>query len=178
MQLDASASADAAESDAPTVDDALTYEWTLTDPAGNDISEDSLSSVMAARPSFDATMVGVYTATVKVTDPFGATATDEVSITVRANEAPIADVVKTAQGSVGMPIILDGSASSDPDGDTLEYTWLVIDSQGVNVTEQLTNADTAQPTFTATEAGVYEATLRVSDGFATSEPETIRIDVM
>ena len=45
------------------------------------------------------------------------------------NRAPEALIVMPRQGSVqeaGKPFQIDGSASSDPDGDELQYMWLSL----------------------------------------------------
>lgn len=59
----------------------------------------------------------------------------------------------------GVPLTLDGSGSSDPDGDTLEYAWDFGDeSTGSGV----------QPQHAWTTPGVYYVGLVVSDGTLTS----------
>ena len=57
-------------------------------------------------------------------------------------------------------ITLNGSDSSDPDGDALEYTWSQPTGQGIELSS-LSNASTS---FTAAEAGTYTFTLTVDDG--------------
>ena len=59
-------------------------------------------------------------------------------------------------------ITLDGSASSDPEGDTLDFQWSVVSQPaGVNVT--LEDSDTAMPSFTSFVPGEYEFELVVTD---------------
>ena len=61
-----------------------------------------------------------------------------------SNSAPnsVAGASQTVAG--GQPVTLDGSASNDPDGDSLTYAW----SQTLGPTVTLSNADTATASFT------------------------------
>ena len=62
------------------------------------------------------------------------------------NQAPTADAGgdQTVAGGSGT-VNLDGTASSDPDGDALTYAWTQTGGAGVT----LSGADTATPSFTA-----------------------------
>jgi DNA primase len=60
-------------------------------------------------------------------------------------------------------VTLDGSRSSDVNGDALSYAWTLTDKPAGS-TVALANATSAQATFTADVAGVYTATLVVNDG--------------
>ena len=63
-----------------------------------------------------------------------------------ANRAPVADAGDQQTGMPGTTVTLDGSRSSDQDGDTLTYSWMQTSIQpGTRVI--FTGADTATPTF-------------------------------
>jgi PKD repeat protein len=64
-------------------------------------------------------------------------------------------------GRVGQQIALDGSQSTDPDGDPLTHTWQFGDG---------TAGSGARPGHVYTEPGIYVATLVVSDGILSSFP--------
>ncbi len=69
---------------------------------------------------------------------------------------------------------LDGSASSDPDGDPLSYTW----RQVAGIQESLRNAGTASPYFDPASEGTREFELVVSDGSVSSAPDRVVIRVL
>ncbi len=76
------------------------------------------------------------------------------------NSAPTADAGEDLTGAVDAAVALDGTGSSDPDGDTLLFQWSSVDGPAVTFDD----AFSAQPTFTPTEAGTYTFSLRVFDG--------------
>jgi len=79
-----------------------------------------------------------------------------LSVTI-ANQAPLAQISGPTSGNVGQPLSFDGSASSDPDGNPLSYSWQV---DGVQVgTAPLLS-------WTFTHSGPHTVVLSVSDGEA------------
>ena len=156
---------------------AVTYSWTQT--SGTTVT---LTGATDARPTFTAPTVTsagtslVFTLTVS---DGSLTATDTVTITVRtsaANQAPTAhagadQTVQTRQTRT--TVVLDGSASSDPDDDTLTYAW----TQLTGDTVELANATTVHPHFQTdqvTEDKTFTFQLQVSDG-AASATDTVLI---
>jgi hypothetical protein len=71
-------------------------------------------------------------------------------------------------------VTLNGSASSDANGDTLTYNWTLTTKPAGSVAT-LTSAATTAPTFTADLAGSYIVTLVVNDGLANSTAATVTI---
>jgi PKD repeat protein len=122
-------------------DDTLSYVWTQT--AGP--QSVTLNSAAVAQPSFTAPAKGTYEFSVTISDgDIGGTIVATISVVVN-NQRPIADAGADLSVNVENAVSLNGSASSDPDGDTLSYAWTQI--AGLPVT--LSNATTATPSFTA-----------------------------
>jgi outer membrane autotransporter protein len=105
---------------------------------------------------------GLQTLTLLVTDNTGASASDTVSIRITApatNQLPIANagidrVVADTDAQAGEAVILDGTASRDPDGTIATYQWLVGTSTVL--------ATGATPTVRLPD-GPHTLTLRVTD---------------
>ena len=106
---------------------------------------------------------GTYTAIVEAGDGVQS-ATRSFTITVtEAEVAPIADAGGPYSFFVSIPLTLDGSGSSDPDGDPLTYTWDFGDG----------NAGSGETTVhTYVAEGDYFVTLTVSDGALSDTDET------
>lgn len=90
------------------------------------------------------------------------------------NTAPVANAGPDQTVSQYATVHLDGSASSDADGDTLTYTWSVVSGPGYPT---LTGAATATPSFVATTQGTYVLRLTVYDGNSTSPADTVTVTV-
>jgi len=76
------------------------------------------------------------------------------------NHAPTADAGVDQAVALNAGVTLDGSGSSDPDGDTITYSW--VQTSGTTIT--LSDSTAESPTFTAPGAGtVIVLELTVSD---------------
>ena len=86
-----------------------------------------------------------------------------------ANQKPVANAGDAQDVTTGAEVTLDGSGSSDPDGDALTYSWTQTD--GTDVT--LSGADTDTATFTAPDtAAELEFELTVTDDSGDSATNT------
>ncbi len=92
---------------------------------------------------------------------------------LNGNNWPIANAGPDQKvAEAGIEVTLDGSGSSDPDGGTPDYAWS-FKERPVGSLAQLSSAVVSNPTFIADKAGKYEISLLVSDGTATSLPDTV-----
>src|SRR5687767_15745753 len=145
------ATLDGSASDSPS-GAPLSYQWTLTaKPAGSSVS---LSTPNSVRATFTPDVAGPYTATLIVLANGVASPPDAVTITaVTGNVAPIANAGSDRSAAPNGTITLDGTASRDPNGTTVTYSWRIV-QQPPGSNPVLTNATSATPTFRADVPGV------------------------
>ncbi len=125
--------------------DVLTYVWTLTSkPAG---SAAALTNATAVAPTFVADKAGSYVATLVVNDGKLNSAAATITVTAAiANVAPVANAGVAQNVVAGSLVTLDGSASSDANGDSLTYAW-TLTSKPAGSSAALTSATSAKPTL-------------------------------
>src|SRR5690554_3276453 len=164
----------AASSDADG--DTLSYQWSLTSvPSG---SAAALSNATGASPTFTADTDGSYIAQLIVNDGTENSAPDTVTIVAStANSAPVANA-GTDQNVVSSTIVnLDGSLSSDADGDGLSYAWS-FNSKPDGSTATFDDAQVVNPSFTAEIEGSDVMSLGVNDGLESSASDTVQVEVI
>lgn len=152
----------------------LRYFWRLVAP---DTSTAELNDPGSATPTFFADVDGEYRLFLIVNDgELDSTEDSAVVIATTQNATPVADAGVDKNASRAIEVLLDGSNSSDPNGEPLTYSWSII-SQPVNSDLTLLGADTATPSFTPFEFGNYVLSLTVSDG-ELSDTDTIVVSVV
>jgi hypothetical protein len=113
-----------------------------------------------------------------VTDPNGAAVSDDVEVAVsKVDHAPIAAAGSNLTVNEASSVSLNGSASSDPDGDVLSYSWEQTGGPAV----ALNDAGTAYPYFTAPFVNAAGATLTfklsVEDRSGRKSSDTVMVAV-
>lgn len=93
-----------------------------------------------------------------------------------SNNPPVANAGadQTTGVQVGDAVLLDGSASSDPDGDALTYSWSLT-AAPTDSTATFNDPSSDKPSFVADRAGTYVAQLIVNDGKTDSAPATVSV---
>lgn len=132
----------------------------------------ALSDRTAVHPTFTPDVAGAYVVQLVVDD--GTLDSAPVTVTVTADDAPVADAGAAQTVNEGALVTLDGSGSSDLSGDPLTYAWS-FSSRPVGSTAALDTTDPVHPTFTADKAGAYVVQLVVNDGTLDSAPGTVTI---
>jgi hypothetical protein len=114
--------------------------------------------------------VGTHFATFIVRDQVGASTQTTVTIHVTSNQPPVADAGDdaTVECTGNTTYTLDGSGSSDPDGDDLTYSWTDGDGNEVGTT--------VDPTV-AVSLGDNTFTLTVDDGNGETSTDEVTITV-
>ncbi|MCT4639873.1 MAG: PKD domain-containing protein [Bacteroidales bacterium] len=170
VTLDGSASSD-------EDNDALIYKWVV---ASNNPAGISLSANNVAKPTFTAPVTkGTYTFSLVVNDGKADSKSDDVVISVvenKVNTKPVANAGNDISINTGEKVELDGSGSSDPEGDNLTYKWSEESGNPEDIT--LTDSDKAKASFTAPNtAGDYVFNLVVNDGNVDSDVDKVTVTV-
>ena len=154
--------------------DALSYRWALASrPAGSASALDA-----AAGPTVNLTpdVPGDYVVTLVVND--GKVDSSPASATVRAvNVAPVADAGIDRSLQIGETAVLDGSASSDANGDALTYAWSVT-AQPSGSAAAVTDGTQPVARFVPDLPGDYTLSLVVNDGTVASAQDTVQLTVV
>jgi hypothetical protein len=148
----------------------LSYNWAFNSrPAASNATLSGSSGVLA---SFVVDVPGTYVVALTVSN--GAAA-DSAAVTISTvNSPPVANPGPNQTVAVGAAVTLNGSASSDVDGDPLTYLWSLI-TKPAGSSADLSSGRSPSPTFVADKVGTYVAQLVVNDGIVNSAPATVSI---
>ena len=152
--------------------DPLTYSWTLlTKPAG---SAAVLANPTSVSPTFTVDLAGDYEVQLIVNDGTVSSVPDSAIIST-TNVAPVANAGPDQGGQApGSLITLNGSASSDANGDPLTYSWTFTSKPALSLAVLL-NSTSVSPTFILDLPGDYVVELIVNDGTVSSAPNSVTI---
>lgn len=149
----------------------LTYQWSFVSvPTG---SAATLTGPTMMKPTFHVDKSGDYLVRLIVNDGIVNSAPATVTITT-SNTAPVANAGPDQAATVGATVTLDGSGSTDVDGNALNYDWSFV-SVPTGSVATFSNPTAAKPTFVADKAGQYVAQLIVNDGTVNSLPDTVTV---
>ncbi len=149
--------------------DALTFAWTLVSaPTGSAVPTSGTGSTLRWTPD----KLGDYTFSVTASDPKGSTSTQQATVTVD-NTAPAASVAVSATFTatpsqkpaqtvvVGGNVVLDATATTDPDGDAVNVTFELLAPDASAAT---LSVDGRVARFSPDMLGAFQVRVRGSDG--------------
>lgn len=158
-------------------------DGTITEWRWRKISGPALFTIInpeSAKPILKQFEAGIYQFELSVKDNGGLTGKDTVEITVQ--NAAAVDYPPVANAGPDLSIILpvnaviiDGSASTDPDNNIASYLWKKI--SGPATAGVIVQKDSAITAVTGLAAGHYQFELTVTDATGLSDRDTVRIDV-
>lgn len=164
--------------------DGRTYTWSFeSTPTDSAIDESALSdnkSATATSVEFTPDIAGDYVLALVVSDGEENSGSDIVVISVSSTDsAPIADCGGDKAGKAGEAVSLDGSASSDPEGAELEYSWSIASTPSCSSVSSTSIFDRAESVANIVPDcdGIFVISLVVSDGSQWSDPSVCSIDV-
>jgi hypothetical protein len=145
------------------------FSWQFTSlPDG---STATLFEPNAVNPSFVIDLLGIYIVELIVNDGHSDSLSGTVLISTESTP-PVADAGPAQSGVVGQQIVLNGSASSDVDGQPLTFAWEIV-SAPFGSSTQLDDPTSVSPAFGIDVAGTYVITLAVSDGLSEDQDTAI-----
>jgi len=151
------------------------YDWSfITTPEG---STASLTSANSINSTFIADLPGTYDVSLVVTDEDGLSSPPSQVIFSSYNTPPNADAGSDQASYVGSLVLLDASASHDPDDDLLTYSW-IVNNMPTGSTAQLVDQNTIMPTIEPDLPGSYEVSLTVNDGLVDSTPDSVTLTII
>ena len=151
----------------------LTYLWSFVSiPSG---SGATLTNPTMVNPTFLADKTGQYVVQLIVNDGTVSSAPATVTITTTpGNTTPVANAGPDQTVQLGAMVTLNGSRSSDVDGNLLTYQWAFV-TVPTGSAAKLANSTTMTSTFVADMAGDYVVRLLVNDSKVNSTPDTVTI---
>jgi PKD repeat protein len=146
----------------------LEYQWTqLSGPSV------TLHTSNGPRAMFVPSQAGTYVFQLNLSD-WTFTSSAMVTVPVGAGDVLTAVAAGPPSGFAGDLVTLNGSASHDPLGLPLSFSWSQLSGPPV----KLSGTATATPSFEPSADGAYEFQLLVSNGVETSAPASVTVSVV
>ena len=156
--------------------DGDTLTWSISSAAGHGTaSANGTGSSKGIGYTPSANYNGSDSFVVQVVDGKGGADTIRVNVNIASvNDPPVANAGANQAVRMRDSVTLNGSGSSDVDGNALTYSWSLT-TVPAHSKASLGAATSVSPTFTADKAGTYTARLVVNDGTVNSAPATVTI---
>ncbi|CCN33374.1 exported hypothetical protein [Vibrio nigripulchritudo SO65] len=146
--------------------DELFFSWEVTEKP-----EDSNPTLIdyGSRSQLNADIEGNYTVKVTVSDGLEVISSTSTFYFFYENVAPLAYFERPYYTFVGHQVQIDGSVSSDGNGEPLSYQWTLL-SKPDSSQAVFNDPNASKPHFVADVAGTYQYSLMVNDGQLNSDP--------
>ena len=165
-------------------DSSFSYSITGGDIAAFQLDEDRLETAR----KLDYESKSTYNVRIRARDGNGGSYEENFVVSVNnLDDQPVANAGPDRRISLHEVATLDGSGSTDPDSDELDYSWSPVRnpsgrSNPVLVEDNLSDPDSVRPEFFPTgrggkQKGVYRFELTVSDGNGNSDSDQVRVVV-
>ncbi|MBY0502302.1 MAG: hypothetical protein K2X03_00225 [Bryobacteraceae bacterium] len=151
----------------------LIYNWIIKDrPAGSTATIQNGNSV---NPTFVIDRAGQYVIELTVITGAGY---DKAYVTIStSNSPPVANAGPDRTVAVNTTATLNGSLSTDVDGNPITYLW-TLTSRPVNSTAAIVNPTSVTPSLTPDRAGIYQLQLVCNDGTQNSAPAFVTVSTI
>ena len=155
--------------------DLLTFIWIFVSIPSD--SNTTLNNTMSQVANFEPDSVGLYRIKLTVSDD-KVSSEDEIEVDVATNASPTANAGLDLDVNISSTVTLDGSSSTDPNHQSLSYTWTQVQGLGEDVTDGVGYLNGVSPSFTAPpNVSTLLFNLRVNDGFGDSFADSVQINV-
>ncbi len=157
--------------------DPLTFKWTQTEGPSIFMSDSTSFKPNFLTPPVDRTVTLTFKLIVSDGELYSEPSFVNVIVTPEGeNHPPVANAGSDFKHPASPKVTLDGSGSSDPDGDALSFSWRRVG--GADVT--LNNPTYVNPSFDAShirEVSTVTFELVVNDGKEDSDPDTVTVTI-
>lgn len=159
-----------------TASEDLEYFWTIeSKPLG---SSAMIEVPTTSMPSFFADLPGNYSIALVVTDGDGLSSDPDEVLISSQNLPPTADAGADIAALVGEEVTLDGTGSTDPNNDDIDFNWFLF-AWPEGSASVLAGETSATPSFTPDLPGQYTVQLVVSDSWGEfSDPDDVIVSVI
>lgn len=151
----------------------LNYEWKIIDQPNHDEIYDNSSALAYFTPM----SIGDYIVSLRTNDGTQYSDPETTAISVKENQAPViviqGDLNRTI--ALGENVDLNAAQSYDPEGEAITFLWTLHKPDNSTVTLQDDSAKILQ--FTPDIAGIYIATLTITDPANNLSSESITVEV-
>ncbi len=149
------------------------YTWSLVSGPNNPV----INNASSATTSVSGFIAGTYVFQLQVTNDDGLTATDDVSVTVVAEETAIPVANAGADQTLQLPagfFVLSGSGTTEK-GTITDYNWTQISGPNSSIIDNPSSSTTSVSGFIN---GTYKFQLQVTNSFGLSAKDTVIINVV